>query len=274
MLYKDVVPGVQLSQFSDEIMAARRNVISTDQASAPVPIWQEALFGLEVLLLRATPAYYGIGVPRGDSSGVVMIPGFLGTDIYLMDMFAWLQRIGYRGYYSGIGLNAECPNLLIQRRLNDTIDRARAETGRPVHLIGHSLGGIIARSAARQRPRDIRSVITLGAPFRGTVVHSRVLRAAEIVRNKILNTHGSGVLPDCYTGRCTCNFMDSLKKDLPDSISQTAIYTKSDGVVDWQYCITDDPAVDVEVPGTHIGLAFNAAVYETIAKRLAAAKTQ
>ena len=233
---------------------------------------QEALFGVEMLLLRASPAYYGIGVPRGDGSAVVVIPGFLGTDIYLMDMYAWLQRLGYRAYFSGIGLNAECPNLLIKRRLNDTLDRALAETGRPIHLVGHSLGGIIARSATRQRPNDIASVITLGAPFRGTVVHSRVLKAAEIVRNRILNTHGRGVLPDCYTGRCTCHFMDSLKKDLPDSIRQTAIYTKSDGVVDWQYCITDDPAVDVEVPGTHIGLAFNPAVYETIARRLPAAK--
>ena len=274
MLYKDVAQGVQMSQLPDENMAARRTLISTDQATAPVPMWQEALFGLEILLLRATPAYYGIGVPRGDGSGVVMIPGFLGTDIYLMDMYAWLERIGYHAYYSGIGLNAECPNLLIKRRLNDTIDRARDETGRPVHLIGHSLGGIIARSAARQRTADIACVITLGSPFRGTVVHSRVLKVAEIVRNRILSTHGPGVLPDCYTGRCTCHFMDSLKKDLPDSISQTAIYTRSDGVVDWQYCITDDPAVDVEVPGTHIGLAFNPAVYETIAKRLAAAKPQ
>ena len=261
-----------MSELPDENMAARRNLISTDEAPAAVPIWQEALFGLEMLLLRATPAYYGIGVPRGDASGVVMIPGFMGTDIYLMDMYAWLQRIGYRAYYSGIGLNAECPNLLIKRRLNETIDRARNETGLPVHLIGHSLGGIIARSAARQRPDDIASVITLGAPFRGTVVHSRVLKMAEIVRDKIKSTHGPGVLPDCYTGRCTCNFMDSLKKDLPDSIAQTAIYTKSDGVVDWQYCITDDPAIDVEVPGTHIGLAFNPSVYQTIAKRLGAAR--
>ncbi len=263
-----------MSELYDETMAARRTIISTDLTAAPVPIWQEALFGVEMLLLRASPVYYGIGVPRGDRSGVVMIPGFLGTDIYLMDMYAWLERIGYRAYYSGIGLNAECPNLLIKRRLNDTIDRALDDTGRAVHLIGHSLGGVIARSAARQRSEDIASVITLGAPFRGTAVHSRVLRAAEIVRNRILNTHGPGVLPDCYTGRCTCNFMDSLKKDLPDSIQQTAIYTKSDGVVDWQYCITDDPAVDVEVPGTHIGLAFNGVVYETIARRLAAAKPQ
>lgn len=73
-------------------------------------------------------------------------------------------------------------NLLIQRHLNETIARARAETGRKIHLIGHSLGGVIARSVAGQRPRDVASVITLAAPFRGTVTNKTVLLAAEAVR--------------------------------------------------------------------------------------------
>lgn len=255
-------------------MSAARMNLREDDAEAQVPMWQEALFGVEMLMLRAAPSYYGLGVPRGDDSGVLVIPGFLGTDLYLMEMYAWLRRIGYHAYFSGIGLNAECPNLLIQRRLNETIDRARLETGGKVHLIGHSLGGIIARSAASQRPDDIASVITLGSPFRGTVAHSRVLRAAEMVRKNILRNNGPGVLPACYTGRCTCDFLDSLRRDLPGSIGETAVYTRSDGVVDWHYCITGDASVDVEVPGTHIGLAFNPAVYETIARRLANARTQ
>jgi pimeloyl-ACP methyl ester carboxylesterase len=235
-------------------------------------LWQEALFGVEVLLLHASPAYYGAGVPAGDGSGVVVIPGFLGTDLYLMEMYAWLARLGYKAYFSGIGLNAACPNLLIKRRLNETIDRARAETGRKIHLIGHSLGGMIARSVAGQRPDDIASVIALGSPFRGTVVHSRVLRATELVRLHILDKHGPGVLPDCYTGRCTCNFLESLRRQMPDSVAATAIYTRSDGVVDWQYCVTGDPEVDIEVPGTHMGLAFNPTVYDIIARRLAGAR--
>jgi hypothetical protein len=89
-----------------------------------------------------------------------------------------------------------------------------------------------------------------------------------------LRNNGPGVLPACYTGRCTCDFLDSLRRDLPGSIGETAVYTRSDGVVDWHYCITGDASVDVEVPGTHIGLAFNPAVYETIARRLANARTQ
>ena len=41
------------------------------------PFWTEALFGAEILILHATPVYYGLGVPRGDGSAVVIIPGFL-----------------------------------------------------------------------------------------------------------------------------------------------------------------------------------------------------
>jgi pimeloyl-ACP methyl ester carboxylesterase len=255
-------------------MPEKPTQLRQDDAEASVPLWQEALFGVEVLLLHATPAYYGFGVPHGDASGVVIIPGFLGTDMYLMELYAWLRRIGYRPYFSGIGLNAECPNLLIRRHLNETMDRALQETGHPIHVIGHSLGGIIARSVAGQRPDDVASVITLGSPFRGTVAHSRVLKAAEIVRKRIQLKHGQGVLPDCYTGRCTCQFLDSLRRDLPQGITETAIYTRTDGVVDWRYCITEHPGVDFEVPGTHIGLAFNPAVYDIIARRLRAARPQ
>ena len=166
-------------------------------------------------------------------------------------------------------MNAECPNLLIQRRLNQTIDQALAETGRKIHLIGHSLGGVIARSVAGQRPKDVASVITLAAPIRGTVVNRAVLHAAEAVRLRILEERGDGVLPSCYTGRCTCNFLNSLKRKVPASMVETAIYTRHDGIVDWRYCMTMNPEVDVEVPGTHIGMTFNPAAYTVVAERLA-----
>ena len=251
---------------------SRRQNHRTD-LEADISPWTEALFAAEILFLHATPVYYGFGVPRGDGSAVVIIPGFLGTDLYLMELHGWLGRIGYRPYFSGIGINAECPNLLVQRHLNETIQRARAETGRKIHLIGHSLGGVIARSVAGQRPRDIASVITLASPIRGTATSRAVLQAAETIRLRILQEHGRGVLPDCYTGRCTCNFVDSLKRDVPESMVETAIYTRDDGIVDWRYCMTRNPEADFEVPGTHIGMAFNPAAYAIVAERLAKAQS-
>ncbi len=223
-------------------------------------------------MLHANPIYYGFGVPRGDDSAVIIIPGFLGTDLYLMELHAWLGRIGYRPYFSGIGINADCPNLLIQRHVTETVERALRETGRRIHLIGHSLGGVIARSVAGQRPKDVASVITLASPIRGTVANRNVVHAAEAIRLRILKEHGKGVLPHCYTGRCTCNFVDSLRRKVPDSMLQTAIYTRDDGIVDWRYCRTRNPQIDVEVPGTHIGMAFNPSAYAVVAQRLAKAR--
>ena len=121
-------------------MSESKFVFVDDEQSALLPIWREAFMGVEWLALRTKPLYYGFGVPRGNRSAVITVPGFLGSDRYLKEMNRWLKRIGYRPYLSGIGRNAECPDILVDRLLL-TIDRAHSETRRRVHLIGHSLGG-------------------------------------------------------------------------------------------------------------------------------------
>ena len=168
--------------------------VRTPNHSVPLPIWQEMLVGIEMVYLRLSPVYWGFGVPPGDGSAVVVIPGFLMTDLYLTEFRSWINRIGYKAYFSGIGMNAECPNLLIQYKLTETIQKAYKETGKKIHLVGHSLGGVIARAAASQMPDRIASVITMGSPFRGVAVHSSILSAAQMVRGQILKRHGNGVL--------------------------------------------------------------------------------
>src|ERR1022692_1867552 len=166
------------------------------------PIFSEPLCALEFLALRLSPEYHGTAIPRGDGSAVVIIRGFLGMDIHLFELHAWLRRIGYRPYYSGIGFAADCPDRL-SRQLDQTINRAYSETGRRVHLIGHSLGGIFARSAAVRRPKQVASVITLGSPPRGLVVHSLVVALSEAVRGWIRRT-GPAIPGECGTSRCRC----------------------------------------------------------------------
>ncbi len=250
----------------------RKQVEEEFQASAALPLWREALLGVDWLSLRMSPVYRGNGIPRGDGSAVVVIPGFMGSDQYLGDMNAWLRRIGYQPYLSGIGRNSECPDVLTTR-LRQTIDRAYAETGRPVHLIGHSLGGVLARAAAARWPSLVASVVTLASPFRGVRVHPFVLQTAYLVRGRIMQRQrGPAAQPNCYSGQCACEFLNSLRKDFPSSVPQVAIYTKTDGVVDWRCCINSD-GTDIEVPGTHVGLAFNPQVYKHIATFLAAPKS-
>jgi triacylglycerol lipase len=238
-----------------------------DEIPTPLPIVTEPFLLLEFAALRLSPVYYGLGVPAGDGTAVVIIPGLLGTDLILFELYGWLARVGYRAYFSGMGLAADCPNVLAQN-LAATIERAYMETGQRVHLVGHSLGGIFARSAAVRRPDRIASVTTLASPFRGLVAHPLALTLGDIVRSRIRSRYPTSPR-GCATSRCSCAFARSLRRKWPRSVAQTAIYTRADGIVDWRYCRTGDPKVDVEVCGTHLGLIYNSRTYLCIAERLA-----
>lgn len=240
-----------------------------EKSAANRPIWRELFAGLDLLALKTSPVYYGFGVPRGDKSAVILVPGFMGTDHYLYEMNFWLRRIGYNPYMSKIGWNAECLNILTER-LAETVAKAAHETGQKVHLIGHSLGGILSRSVIANKPENVASVITLGSPFRGIRSHPLVIAMANRVREKIMcNQELKEKQPDCYTGFCSCEAVCGLQKSFPAEVKNTAIYTKTDGIVDWQVCVNEDPTTNFEVVATHVGLAFNPNVYSLIAKRLA-----
>jgi len=249
-------------------MSTNPNSYYQDQKSTPLPIWRESFVGLDWLALHTAPVFYGLGIPRGDGSAVITVPGFMGTDLYLQELHCWLRRIGYRSYVSEIGRNADCLDVLVDRLIK-TIQKAYDETHGTVHLIGHSLGGVLALSAASLRPDIIASVITLGSPFRGIRSHPVVLEMSRVVRDRIRNARGDQSKPACFTGYCDCDAVAALQIPCPHEIGHTAVYTKTDGIIDWRVCVNDDPATNVEVQSTHIGLVFNPWVYELIANRLA-----
>ena len=246
---------------------AQSTLFTREPEAARLPIWREILAGLDWLALHASPVFYGIGVPRGDGAAVVLVPGFLGTDWYLLELYGWLGRTGYRPRLSRIGRNADCLEVLSQRLL-DTVLAARAATGRPVHLIGHSLGGLLARSLAVRRPDLVASVVTLASPFRGIRSHPLLLRISDRVRQRLRRADR----PDCFTGHCGCPAVAGLEAAFPSSIPQLAVYTRSDGMVDWRVCVNDDPATNMEVDGTHAALVANASAYRAIAAHLAGAR--
>ncbi len=253
-------------------MVTAARTFNSEFQSAPVPLWREVLFGVDWLSLRLSPVYYGFGVPRGDGAPVIVVPGFLGSDTYLMELHNWLRRIGYQPYYSRIGRNAECPDVLTERLL-ETMDQARRDTGRKMHLVGHSLGGLLARSAAARRPEQVTQVICLASPFRDIRVHPMVLAAAGLVRRQIQQgrqQRSRRVKRDCFTGGCSCQFVTSVQDDPPKAVRRAAIYTKTDGVVDWRSCVEPNGKLNIEVEGTHVGLAFNPQVYQRLATLLAA----
>ncbi len=225
------------------------------------------MFPLEFLVLHFTPAYYGLGIPHGDGSAVVLIPGLAGLDEYMLEMYLWLDRIGYRPYFSGVGLMADCPQRLSEK-LHETIGKAFVETGRRVHIIGHSLGGIFARSAVVRWPEQIASVITLGSPFRGLVAHKLVFTVGGLVHS-LIHQRDPKLPAVCGTSRCCCCFGRSLTRQWPKSVRQTAVFSTIDGLVDWRFCLTGKKGVDVEVWSSHLGMVINPEVYEQIARHLA-----
>jgi triacylglycerol lipase len=248
-------------------MAETADYLHKERLPARRPILREALWGVDWLALRASRVYYGWGVPRGDGSAVVVVPGFLASDVYLTELYFWLWRIGYKPYMSGIKRNADCLNKL-SKRLIATVNRAEEKTGKPVHLIGHSLGGILARSVANQQKKSVASVIALGSPFRGIRSHRFVLQTSEQVRAQILRANRNE-RPECYTGYCNCETVEAWAAPFPKEIRQTAVYTKTDGIVDWRVCVDTNAANNFEVSGTHVGLVVNPQVYRIIGDRLA-----
>ncbi len=235
-------------------------------------IWRETLCGLDWLSLRFSPVYFGLGVPRGDGSPVVLVPGFLTTDAYLTEIYLWLRRIGYSPFVSGIGVNANCLQELIQR-LESTIVDVHALTGRRVRLIGHSLGGFLARTMAARRPEIVSQLISLGGPIQALEVHPAIMAAVGFMRK--VTEHVSQAAPNgqsgpgiCLSERCSCLPGHRQGPYPPASVHRAALFTRSDGVLAWRTCLESDPALNHEVGGTHMGLVFNPHVYRIVATLL------
>jgi pimeloyl-ACP methyl ester carboxylesterase len=243
------------------------------RASSP-PLWREWGWWLEWIDLRRSPVYRGVGVPGGDGSAVIVVPGFLGTDNSISELQRWLTRIGYRVATSGIGRNMDCPDVAVGK-LIEAADATAEITGRKVRLVGHSLGGTLSRAAAVRRPDLVSQVITLGSPIREIVAHPMILAIARFLQG---HTPSPGAQPrphgdHLHDGTCSCNTLEALSQPFPEEIARTAVYTRSDGVIDWRSAVEPDPAFNIEVRGTHLGLVVNRSVYDALARLLSATKS-
>jgi pimeloyl-ACP methyl ester carboxylesterase len=104
--------------------------------------------------------------PRGPEDGppALVFPGFLASDRTTMDMRRALARAGWRVYPWGLGINrgAKPDSMeLLGARLDEIYD------GRPVLVVGWSLGGMFARELAHRHPDKVRAAVTLCSPFSG-----------------------------------------------------------------------------------------------------------
>lgn len=189
---------------------------------------------------------------QGDGHPVVVVPGFLGSDLSTTLLRKFLQRLGFAVYGWDLGRNLG--DLADLQRLADRIEGIHQQYGRQVTLIGWSLGGIYVRECARMNTTAIRQVITLGSPFAD-------LNAPNYAR-WIFDLIQKGEQMDL-------DWIAKLAVPLP--LRTTCLYSKRDGIVPWQACmepITDTLHQNIEVRSSHIGFIGNVQVYRIIEQLL------
>jgi pimeloyl-ACP methyl ester carboxylesterase len=244
--------------------------VHEDVRTAWTPAWRELLTGIQWLRLRQSAVYRVEGVPRGDGSPVLLVHGFLSRHFYLDAMRAWLERLGYRARIANLGWNADCYDVLARRVRADADDAARAVQGR-VHLVGHSLGGVLARAVAAQAPEMVGSITTLATPFRGLRFHPGLRLSHRLVRSRVLRDRGASVFPECMTFACQCATVRALAAPLPATVPQLAVVPHDDGLIDFRYEADRATTRVLDVPGSHMGVVFEPVVYEALAHHLASA---
>lgn len=218
--------------------------------------------------LLADPVYRGLGVEQGNGQAVLLIPGFLAGDWSLLRMSGWLDRLGYRSYFSGIDWNVDCPNATATK-LSWRLEQLTTESVGPLTVIGHSLGGLLARFLGANFPQQVRHVIALGSPLDVSSpdqVHPMVHAAFRLLTP--LRQRGNPAYRTCGSTTCTCRFAKTAFARLPSSVSLTSIFSKQDAIVDWQASVDPD-GENIAVSGGHFGLIVNREVYRAVATTLA-----
>jgi pimeloyl-ACP methyl ester carboxylesterase len=193
---------------------------------------------------------------RGDGHPVLVLPGLLGGDPSTLVLRRYLRWLGYAVSGWRLGANVG-PTEAVVGGLRERLDRMADEAGEKVTLVGWSLGGLYAHELARRAPGSTRQVVTLGSPVQ---VARRKGRAASQLFDAVSHLH---VAP-AFVPR-------PWSEAGPLRVPVTAVYTRSDGVVPWRSCLV--PAgrrrENVEVRGSHSGLAHNPMVLHLLADRLA-----
>ena len=229
----------------------------TETEDVPAPGWikllLEARACVELGAGLATALPLLATAPRGDGHPVLVFPGMAASDLSTALLRRWLQALGYavHGWEQGRNLG---PRADVMAASLARIRALREQHGARVSLIGQSLGGIYARELAKQASDDVRFVITLGTPFTGGARSSNAWRLFEALNGR------DHFEPTVRAG---------MRQAPP--VPTTSIYSRSDGVVAWQCCVQAAGArtENIEVEGSHTGMAVHPLVLHAIADRLA-----
>ena len=198
---------------------------------------------------------------------VVLVPGFLAGDGTLRFMARSLRRHGFRTYRSHIRANVRC-TLDAAAQLEGRLESIALRRGGRVQIVGHSLGGMLARGLAVRRPDLVSAVVTLGSPMLAPGAHHASLARSLDVLVRLSRAGVPGLMTaDCVAGECARQSFVESRRPIPATVAFTTIYSRRDGIVDWRACI-DPLARAVEVNTSHIGMAIDPRVIDHVSMTL------
>lgn len=196
--------------------------------------------------------------PTGDGHSVLVIPGFATDDQATLLLRTFLISRGYKVLSWDLGYNLDHRTVgLGGEKLLARIAAIHRASGGTVSLVGWSLGGVLAREAARVVPEHVRQVITLASPFTGDPTANAVRGIYEYLSG---NQVDSPAAIKRFAGGCA-----------PLPVPATSIFSRSDGITPWQNCQGSEAAnsENIEVCSSHFGMVGNPAVFHAVADRLA-----
>ena len=111
---------------------------------------------------------------------VMLLPGFATHPIRMKYMARQLERAGHKVKRWGMGFNLG-PTVDNFAQLEARLLAVHERYGRPVYLVGWSLGGLFARELAKRHPDIVAKVVTMGSPFSGNPRANNAWRAYQFV---------------------------------------------------------------------------------------------
>jgi pimeloyl-ACP methyl ester carboxylesterase len=172
------------STFIDREELARRWALAAEPRPEDARGPRKALFLREFLwpfdiLYRMAQRPLEISPARAPQL-VMLLPGFGASPFRMRWLARQLEQAGHRTKRWGMGANLGATAdrfAQVEQRLLDL----HAREGRPITLVGWSLGGVIARELAKAHPDKVAKVLTLGSPFSGSPRANNGWRAYQAI---------------------------------------------------------------------------------------------
>jgi diacylglycerol O-acyltransferase len=204
-------------------------------------------------------------LPRGDEHPVMVLPGFSADDSTTKVLRYFLRKQGYAVQSWGFSRNTGLAGN-IEERVAERVRKLAKRSGRKVSLVGHSLGGLIARHVAHDLPDCVRQVITIGSP-------NGIDTKASNITSLISKLYGA-VNPEVVLRDSGLQLTPARLERWRHSpaVPLTAIYSRTDGIVHWTSCLDPEEhefSENVRVPASHVGIVHHPMALWVIADRLA-----